>query len=121
MDAELANEELVSGEIAFGDDAEPFSAAMAFVRVDDVSMTDVPTTFLSQQVIENVAYQPGHTIPFTVYGRKPDDDRARLQLSVHISLHGSDDVAKGDYITMESYPVVTQGHPSEVRVFVRRV
>lgn len=121
MDAEIANEELVSGEIVFGDDAEPFSAAMAFVRVDDVSMMDVPTTLISQQIIENVAYQPGHTIPFTVYGRKPDDDRARLQLSAHISLNSSDDVQKGDYITMESYPVVTQGYPSELRVMVRRV
>lgn len=121
MDASIANELLVSGEIAFSEDAQPFSAAMAFVRVDDVSMTDVPTTLISQQIIENVAYQPGSTIPFTVYGRKPDDDRARLQLSVHISLMGSDDVQSGDYVTMESYPVVTQGYPSEVQVTVRRV
>jgi uncharacterized lipoprotein YbaY len=120
VDAE-ANQLLVSGEIVFGADAQPFSGATAFVRVDDVSLMDVPTTMISQQVIENVAYNPNSPIPFAVFGLKPSDDRARLQLSVHISMNGSEGIEKGDYMTMESYPVVTQGYPNQVRVTVRRV
>jgi uncharacterized lipoprotein YbaY len=115
------DERLVSGEIAFGGDAAAFSGATVYVRVDDVSLMDVPTTLISQQILENVDFQPGQTIPFEVYGRKPLDDHARYQLSVHVSLSGSADVEKGDYITMESYPVLTQGYPDEVHVVVRRV
>jgi putative lipoprotein len=114
----------VSGEIVFGGDAQAFSGATAFVRVEDVSLMDAPSTVVAQQTIEGVAYTPGGAvgaIPFAVQGNPPADPRARLQLSVHISLTGADVIQSGDYLTIESYPVSTAESMTGVQVTVRQV
>jgi hypothetical protein len=53
-------------------------------------------------------------------GRVPDM-RARYQVRVHVDVDKDGKVSRGDYITTESYPVLTFGHPSRVRVRVRPV
>ena len=53
----------------------------------------------------------------TLLGRYLASDNIR----VHIDVDRDGRVSRGDYITMESYPVLTWGHPDRVTVRVREV
>ena len=49
------------------------------------------------------------------------DERARYAVRVHVDIDGDGQVSRGDYLNMESYPVLTYGHPSRVTVRVQEV
>jgi hypothetical protein len=40
---------------------------------------------------------------------------------VHVDLDKDGEVSVGDYISMESHPVLTYGHPDHVEVAVQKV
>jgi uncharacterized lipoprotein YbaY len=114
--------QLVSGEILFGEGSEAFSGGTVYVRLEDVSRADAPSRIVAEQVIRHVGYQPGQTgtLAFELRGQVPDE-HARYIVSVHVDVDGDGQVSRGDYITMESYPVLTQGYPRQVIVRLRKV
>jgi hypothetical protein len=77
---------------------------------------------VAEQVIDDLPSQlpVGEGIPFCLYAGATDP-KATYTVRVHIDLTGSGSLKKGDYINMESYPVLTQGHPREVIVRARRI
>lgn len=114
--------QLVSGEVVFGEGDEAFSEATAYVRLEDVSRTDAPSHVIAEQVIRHVSYQPGQAgkLAFDLHGAAPDE-RVRYSVSAHLDVDGDGQVSRGDYISMESYPVLTQDYPREVTVRLRKV
>jgi uncharacterized lipoprotein YbaY len=114
------NNDLVTGEITFEDGTQPFSGATAFVKLEDVSLMDVDATVVAQQTLQNVAYDGFAAIPFVLNG-SADDEKARYRVSAHISFDGDEDIQQGDFVTMQSYPVLTYGNPNTVTLQVRRV
>ena len=58
-------------------------------------------------------------IPFAVTVAAVDP-RARYIVRVHLDADGDRQVSKGDFLTMESVPVLTGGHGSVVDVTARR-
>lgn len=112
----------VSGEILFPEDTPSFSGATAFVQVEDVSRADAPASVLAEQTIQNVSCSKGLTAKLAFRLEVPRfEPRAHLNVRVHVDLDGDQQVSRGDYISMESYPVLTYGYPSRVRVRVRQV
>ncbi len=111
----MANEPLVTGEIHFPPGTSPFSDATVVVRLEDVSLPDGPAPIVAQQVLRGVAYK-GEPIPFTLTGTLPDDKRARYSVRAHVRFHGSDEIQTGDYITTQSFPVLSAGDHVHVRV-----
>jgi uncharacterized lipoprotein YbaY len=112
---------LVTGEIVFDSEAA-FSDAVVRVMLEDVSLAGAPATVIAEQVIRNVDSRGGR-IPFSLEGTLPadNDDRARYSVRAHVSLHGGEDFKKGDFISTQSYPVLTHGHPKRVTVHVKRI
>jgi uncharacterized lipoprotein YbaY len=115
-------EPLVSGEIVFGTGEEAFSEATATVRLEDTSRADAPSRLVAGQVIRHVAYRPGQEVrlPFALYGPAPDE-RVRYTVSAHLDVAGNGRLSRGDYINVQSYPVLTFGHPREVTVHLRKI
>jgi uncharacterized lipoprotein YbaY len=113
---------LVTGEIVFEGEGQSFSGATAYVRLEDVTQADAPAKTVAEQVINNVSYQAGGgaRLPFTLTGDLPGE-RRRYAVRVHVDVDGDGQVGRGDYISMESYPVLTFGSPSEISVRVREV
>jgi uncharacterized lipoprotein YbaY len=113
---------LVKGEILLGEAQRSFTGATVHVRLEDVSYADAPSRVVAEQVISDVSHESGteHTVRFALYGDVPDE-RGRYQVTVHVDLHGQGRVARGNYLSMESYPVLTQGRPNQVSVRVREV
>lgn len=116
------NAPLVQGEIIFDEDADSFSRATVRVYLEDVSRLDALADLIAEQVIADVSHEKGtaERLKFALYGPSPDE-RASYSIRVHVDLAGDGDIHRGDFITMQSYPVLTFGHPDKVSVRVRRV
>jgi uncharacterized lipoprotein YbaY len=91
-------------------------------------MQDAPSKLISQQVIKNVSYDSsaaGHQkkVKFALFGDRIAIDFTRLYaISIHIDVDNNGKINSGDFINMESYPVITHGYPKKnVLVHVRQV
>ncbi len=110
------------GTIAFPDDATTTIAAVAVVRLCDVSRADAATELIAEDRILQVPVRPRGGCDFQIkvpVGRI--DERNRYAIEVHVDLNGSGAVRGGDLITTRSYPVLTHGYPDDVAVQVERV
>jgi uncharacterized lipoprotein YbaY len=120
---------LVKGEISFDKkNVKSFSGATIYIRLEDVTMQDAPSKLISQQVIKNVSYDSsaaGHQkkVKFALFGDRIAIDFTRLYaISIHIDVDNNGKINSGDFINMESYPVITHGYPKKnVLVHVRQV
>jgi uncharacterized lipoprotein YbaY len=113
---------IVRGEILFGGYTKSFSGATVYVRLEDVSKLDAPSKLISEQVIKNVSYNSGDSkaINFELYGIM-SDSRANYAISVHVDLDSDGMLSQGDFINMESYPVITNSNSTSISVNVREI
>ena len=117
-----SGEPLLTGSIIFDEDAGAFSRATVYVRLEDVTYADASSKILAEQVMRDVSRAGSNDRPleFRLYGRLADK-RANCNLRVHVDVDGDGEVSLHDYITMQSYPVLTQGHPRKLTVRVHEV
>lgn len=113
---------LVKGEITFEQGAPPFSGATLYVRLENLTYADAASEVVANYVERDVAFDPKSTkvLSFEITGAAPDP-RARYGVRVHIDIDGDGQVSRGDFVNMQSCPVITFGHPREVSILVRQV
>ena len=113
---------LVTGEIVFDERPELPPGAKAYVRLLDTSAEDAPSSTIAEQTLTGIAKKAnqGEALPFVLNG-KIDDQRASYTISVHVDVGGDGAISPGDYINMQSYPVLTFGYPNHVSVEVKRI
>ena len=115
---------LVRGEIVFDEHAQSFAPATLYVSLDKTTLEDEAAQTIIRQVIRDVSYDSSkrNSLTFELHGYIPDDS-AKLTLNVLVDLDGDGKMSHGDYINMESYPVLTRGHPNfgAVRVKVKQI
>jgi uncharacterized lipoprotein YbaY len=113
---------LVKGEITFEEAAPPFAGATMYVRLENVIAADIASEAVADYVKRNVAFDPktSSDLSFAIAGNPPDP-RANYAVRVHIDVDGDGKVSEGDFISMQSYPVLTLGHRREVSILVRQV
>ncbi len=110
---------LVTGEIEFPQDTGAFSGATAYISLESNAIAGMPSTIIVENTVDNFGYD-GANVPFEIKGTVPGDSGG-LNLRVHISLHGSDDVQKGDYLTKRSHTALKDKNPDTVLVKVDKV
>jgi len=112
----------VNGELVFDQDTKLFSGATAYVRFEDVSLQDAPSKVISEQIIRNVGYDPlnPQKIRFELVGDIADM-QGTYAISVHIDLDGNGKINSGDFINMQSYPVLTHGYPNNIVIHLKEV
>ena len=115
-------EPLVSGEILFSENASSFSGATVYVRLEDVSNADAPSKVIAEQILRDISYKAQSKTPlaFSIHGRSVNA-KASYAVRVHVDTDADGEVSLGDYISMESYPVLTFTHPNKVSVRVHKV
>jgi uncharacterized lipoprotein YbaY len=113
---------LVSGEIVFAERPQLPPEATAYVQLLDTSAADAPSSKVAEQVLKNIAEKAnqGEAIPFAIEGTI-EGERVSYTISVHVDLDGDGRISQGDFINMQSYPVLTFGFPNHVSVEVRRI
>ena len=129
-----ASSPLLRGKIIFENNVKSFAGATVYIRLEDVTMQDAPSKLILQQVINNVSYGSGaddiaghnhhqKKLQFALFGDRIVVDARRLYtITVHIDVDNNGKINPGDFINMESYPVITHGYPKDsVSVYVRQV
>lgn len=118
----MSSQFLVEGEITFERTGTSFSGATAYIRLEDTSRADAASSIVAEQVIHNVSHQTNgdDRLKISLRGQIPDE-KASYSVRVHIDVDGDGKVSQGDYINMQSYPVLTFGRPSQVAICVQQV
>jgi uncharacterized lipoprotein YbaY len=113
----------VRGEIVLGEETRSFSGATVYVRLEDVTRADAAARIVAEQVIHDLSFRGRSTatVPFALAANDAVDERATYAVRVHIDLDRDRRVGRGDYVSTESYPVLTFGRPAWVSVRVREV
>lgn len=113
---------LVQGVISLGPEVASFSGATAHVYLEDVSRADAAAPVVARDTIPNVAHEAGKksSIDFRLDGG-PIDSRAQYSVRVHIGLTANEGLHVGDYVSVQSYPVLTFGHPDRVTLQVKEI
>ena len=113
---------LVQGKITFEEVAPPFTGATLYVRLENITSADIASETVADYVERDVAFDPktSSDLSFAIAGNPPDP-RASYAVRVHIDIDGDGAVSHGDFISMQSYPVITFGHPRELSILVRQV
>lgn len=108
----------VSGTLHFAHAVGP--GATVSVTLEDVSLLDSAAVVVAKAVMPLAGAAAGANIPFsiTVPGA---DETASYGVRAHVDTTGSGNVSPGDLVSMQAYPVLTQGHPDRVVVEVRRI
>lgn len=113
---------IIRGEIELPPDAPTFKPAHVLVELEDISRADAPSQVVARLRLVTGVLHGGDLIPFALEVLDSAlDERNLYSVRVHVDMSGSGEVEHGDYITMQSYPVLTRGYADTVRVAVRRV
>ncbi len=111
---------VVAGEIILDESAPGFSGATAYVQIEDVSAVDGASHVMAEQVLAQVSHPSPTLVEFTIEVGNVDE-HASYNVRALIDVDGDGKPSRGDLVTVQSYPVLTYGYPTEVSVQVRRV
>lgn len=113
---------LVHGVLVLGGEVASFSGATLHVYLEDVSRIDAPATPLAKASIPDLHHRAGEVSRFDFELRgDPVDPAAHYSVRAHVDLDGSGRLAPGDLVTVESFPVLTFGHPDRVTLSVKPI
>ena len=115
---------LLTGEIVIDNINRSFKNASIYIYLEDVSLLDREAKVVVEKTIQSVSCKKGtkKQLQFVIYQEKIKiDQRANYSIRVHIDLQNNKIINKGDYLTIQNYPVLTFGSPHSVIVHVREV
>ena len=118
----IVSKPVVKGEIKFAGEPDLPASAKAYVRLSNTSLADAPSAVVAEQVIDHVASFLGKSEKLAfVLEPNSIDEHDTYTVNVLVDIDGDGKVSVGDYISMQSYPVLTFGYPNEITIEVKRV
>ncbi len=113
---------LVTGEVVFDKGSNPFIDATVYIRVKDVSRIDAESITVAELMMDAVSMNmlAERTVAFAVPGTSVDE-KAHYIISVHVDVDNDGRLSKGDFITVQSFPILTHGYPDHVVVRVVQI
>lgn len=113
---------VVRGEVALPATGLAADTADLIVQVEDVSRADAPSIVIAEQRQPGVSLRAGALLPFEVeVPADRIDEQRSYTVRVHVNLSKTGEVEVGDFVSTQSYPVLTRGYGSQVRVDAKRV
>lgn len=112
----------VHGEIVLPEGVPADRRAHITVQVEDVSRADAPSEVVGEWRRDVDRLGDLRSVPFEVIVPADRvDDRRLYSVRAHVAFQETGEIAKGDLLSMQSYPVLTRGSGDCARVQVRRV
>jgi uncharacterized lipoprotein YbaY len=113
---------LVSGEILFHPEMTSIADATVYVYLEDVSLQDASSVLIGKEIMTGVSHSrgTGSRMQFAIYAELPDE-RAHYSVRVHVSRDGREEIQLGDFVSTQSYPVITFGNTDFVSIAVQEV
>lgn len=112
----------LSGKIVFEANSNAFDDAAIHIRVEDVTRADAAAVLVAEKVLQPVSRPAGSTrdLEFQMPVHLPDQS-ARYSVRVHVDVDRNGQITQGDFISTQSYPVLTRGQPDSVEIKVREI
>lgn len=111
---------IITGDIVIPSDCPIINGAAVLIEIRDVSRADALSTVVAQTRLTHVNFGPGDRIPFSI--DVPEVPNAQsLNIRIHISCTGGNEIKPGDLLTTSSYPVPSRGTSGHISVFVNRI
>jgi eight-cysteine-cluster-containing protein len=102
---------VVHGAVELTGTVPDLSNALITIGIDDVSLADAPSVRIAEITLRGVQSSP---IDFNLSGcMNPEGFGRDYTVSVHVDLNGDRTIDAGDFITMESFPVLRDIGPSD--------
>lgn len=118
----MSSKRTVRGEIHLPKADVPGARAEVRVLIEDVSRADAYSPVIAVQHQHAVPLEDACVVPFEVeVPEEAVDPGNDYSIRVHIDISGSGEIEVGDFVSTQSYPVLTRGYPSEAKVDVRKV
>jgi putative lipoprotein len=107
----------VTGEVLLAAGSAVSARAVIHVHLLDTSLADAPSTVIASQVIDGIAGKiaRGEALRFELHS-PIQNRRASFSVSVHVDMDADGKVGPGDFINAQSYPVTTNGDPTQIIV-----
>jgi len=112
---------IVRGHVSFPDGTPPLVGVNLRVILQDVTRADIPARTVSEMVLKGLSHAGGGTKVSFELRVDRIDPKTRYVVRAHVDVDGDGRVSKGDYVTTQSYPVLTFGHGHDVDVHLHRV
>jgi|GEM_PF-4229979 len=110
---------LVTGNIEFPANTDSLSGLTVYVRLESVGLMDMPAETITETTLRDVSYD-GSALSFSLDGNIGDSP-GPFNVQVHVSLQGSGNVQKGDYVTKRTHYVLKENNPDHITVKVEQV
>jgi uncharacterized lipoprotein YbaY len=118
----MGNPVTVVVNVVIGPQAERFADAMVRVTLEDVTLADAPALIVGTQTLSGISHEPGREQRVTMRVSVDDiDTRRRYVVRALVDRQGDGKIHRGDLATVQSYPVLTRGHPTEVDVQLKEI
>ena len=98
--------------------------ARVFIRLEDTTYQDDKSTIVLEKIIENFEYDSQNerkNIRFMLEDYLTIDEHATYNVSVLVDVDRDGQISLGDYVSTESYPVITHGYGNNIQVKVKQV
>ena len=110
----------IEGEVRFSEISAPFDDATVIVLVEDASRADAAAKTIVERRLTGISRTPDNHDPVPFLIDLPASKRVSCySLRVHVSLKSTDEIAVGDYVSTQSYPL--KDDSSRVLMFVHPV
>jgi len=111
----------VTGEIRVENPPDPLPPATLYVRLLDVTETDASARVISETRLDGFDWVRASRagVPFAL-SVDAVDPRSRYVLSALVDVDGDGRTGANDYISKQSYPVLTCGSSARATLFVER-
>jgi uncharacterized lipoprotein YbaY len=112
---------IVKGEILFDRPLELSQKFTIYIRLEDVTMIDSYSKIITEKKIKSISHQynSANKLIFEIQG--VICEKHRYIISAHADLDGDNNISKGDFINMQSYPVLTHGYPNFVSITLKEI
>lgn len=113
---------LCKGAVELDPEVGTFSGANVHIYLEDVSQADANAKIVDKVTFCDAFHKigTGSSLEFALRCEKVNP-KSHYSVRVHIDLQREGQVYVGDYVTAQSYPVLTFGHPEHVTVHVKKV
>jgi putative lipoprotein len=118
----MEDQRTVHGTISLPESGTSDVVATVRVQVEDVSRADAPSRVVGEEVYRDVHLERGRDFPFSIaVPADAVDEKSSYTVRAHVDVSGSGDVEVGDFVSTQSYPVLTRGHGNKAVIKVSRV
>ncbi len=118
----MENTRAIQGEIVLPTGGPPIGSADVVICVEDISRADAPSLVIGEQRQKGLLLHPGARLPFVIeVPTEMIDERNLYSIRAHVDRSGSGVVKKGDFVSTETYPVLSRGYGVSATVKVKAV